>query len=526
MRIFVVVTYCFFYLLSGNMQAQNAPVLTAGVALTIGNQTTIPVTVSNFSNIGSFQLKLLYNTSIASAASMTAFPQLGGSLATNLNMPGIITISWFKTSPNGVSLPSNTTLFNIVFNRTGSGTTALQWDETNGSCLWFNASYQALNQHPFSNYYIPGSLTFLSSNAPNVIFPALSACSQSQVEVPLVVSDFEHIGTFFLTFAFDQQVLSFAGFINHSGFPGITMNSAVPGNLTIQGSTSNIQGFSLPDNATLLSVVFDYNGGLTELNWVTTGTSCQFTGPAPSYPLLNHTPLSQHFINGTITESPLPGSAGEITGPPNGIVRQGQGGYIFSTSPVVYAESYFWQLPQGAKITEGNGTNTINVLFTENAISGNITVSGVNACGSGQASIAFPVTVLPPVVVFEQVTDPLPVQSISSPFNDFYYSRSYENTKTSAWLSVEDALTFKAITTGTGHTRLRYYLPSEGGVQIRIFNLAGQLIGNLKLPLQASGVHDYIFSAEAGGVYVATLHLVNHSYLIYKSLVFICNSTY
>lgn len=56
------------------------------------------------------------------------------------------------------------------------------------------------------------------------------------------------------------------------------------------------------------------------------------------------------------------------------------------------ADSYTWILPAGATISSVNN-NTVEVLFASNAQSGNITVAGVNSCGTGPASTPFAVTV-------------------------------------------------------------------------------------------------------------------------------------
>ena len=68
---------------------------------------------------------------------------------------------------------------------------------------------------------------------------------------------------------------------------------------------------------------------------------------------------------------------------------------VYSTEPVVDADSYEWLLPQGAVIVAGFGTNSILVSFAPDAVSGIITVAAVNECGLGQSSPAFQVTVNP-----------------------------------------------------------------------------------------------------------------------------------
>jgi gliding motility-associated-like protein len=95
----------------------------------------------------------------------------------------------------------------------------------------------------------------------------------------------------------------------------------------------------------------------------------------------------------SITVNPLPGNPGIITG--STTVCQGQSGETYSILPVSDATSYNWTLPTGASIVSGSGTNSITVDFGTGAVSGNITVTGVNACGTSVASTSIMVTVNP-----------------------------------------------------------------------------------------------------------------------------------
>ena len=77
-----------------------------------------------------------------------------------------------------------------------------------------------------------------------------------------------------------------------------------------------------------------------------------------------------------------PGNAGTIIG--DTIVCQRQYSVTYSVPTIAYASSYVWTLPNGA--TGTSTTNSIYVDFDSTAISGNITVKGVNNCGEGNSS--------------------------------------------------------------------------------------------------------------------------------------------
>lgn len=83
--------------------------------------------------------------------------------------------------------------------------------------------------------------------------------------------------------------------------------------------------------------------------------------------------------------NPLPEAAGAING--NNVVCEGEGNVVYTTGTVQNADSYLWLLPSGAN---GSSTsNSITVNFGLGAISGEISVRGINACGEGEAASLF-----------------------------------------------------------------------------------------------------------------------------------------
>jgi len=94
-----------------------------------------------------------------------------------------------------------------------------------------------------------------------------------------------------------------------------------------------------------------------------------------------------------VTVIGLPAPAGTITGLSD--VCDGQTGVIYAVSVIPEATGYIWTLPAGATIQSGANTNVITVDFATGASSGILTVTGTNACGNGQTSPDFEVTVNP-----------------------------------------------------------------------------------------------------------------------------------
>ncbi len=88
----------------------------------------------------------------------------------------------------------------------------------------------------------------------------------------------------------------------------------------------------------------------------------------------------------------LPGNSGTISGLTT--VCQGQNNIIYTVPTIANATSYEWGLPSG--ITGISLTNSITVNYSNVAVSGNITVRGANAFGTGiNSALAVNVDALP-----------------------------------------------------------------------------------------------------------------------------------
>jgi hypothetical protein len=77
-----------------------------------------------------------------------------------------------------------------------------------------------------------------------------------------------------------------------------------------------------------------------------------------------------------------PGSAGLISGLTS--VCQNQNSVTYSVPSINYATTYLWTLPNGA--SGSSNTNSISVNYGTSAVSGTITVKGINNCGNGTSS--------------------------------------------------------------------------------------------------------------------------------------------
>lgn len=281
--------------------AQNAPISTIGQAVTYNTTITIPITAINFNDIGSCNMQILYDPAVLTCTAVNNSPLLPGNIAINISNPGIITFGWF-TWP-GAILPDDSEIFILSFTRNNYGSSAITWDNAYTGRQWSDGNSFPLNDLPFEDYYIDGSATFLSMDAPVTTAPDAKAVPGSTISIPITVNDFNNIGSFNLTLEYDDSKLTYQSFTNDSGFPGINVNGATAGTITATGLVNpGESGIFLSDNTTLFTLDFLYLGGTTDLTWFDNGLSCQYEN-YPDYDILTDSPTGDFYINGTVSEA-------------------------------------------------------------------------------------------------------------------------------------------------------------------------------------------------------------------------------
>ena len=204
---------------------------------------------------------------------------------------------------------------------------------------------------------------------------------------------------------------------------GISVNygfSAVSENITVKGVNSCgvggvstlaiILGNTLPSNALAITGAYNLCQGQNAVVYnvpaITNATSYRWTLPSGATGTSTNNSISVNYglsaVSGNITVkgvnscggvglastisitiNPLPSNALAITGVSN--VCRGQNAVVYSVPAITNATSYRWTLPSGATGTSTN--NSISVNYGLSAVSGNITVKGVNSCGVGGVSI-------------------------------------------------------------------------------------------------------------------------------------------
>lgn len=168
---------------------------------------------------------------------------------------------------------------------------------------------------------------------------------------------------------------------------------------TITGQTSVCQG-----NMSVVYTVPVISGADSYLWTLPTGFAGGSTTNSVTVNIENTAVSDTIFVYGTntcgqgtsaylyVTVNALPGNAGSILGPSD--VCWADAGVVYSVTAVTNATSYSWNYTGTGAVLNGTGNN-VTIDFPPNSTSGELTVSGQNACGNGGVSAVFNITVDP-----------------------------------------------------------------------------------------------------------------------------------
>lgn len=142
---------------------------------------------------------------------------------------------------------------------------------------------------------------------------------------------------------------------------------------------------------------FEYSGGSPSFSSTLQNPSYTYTttGTYTVYLRIWSNATSQ-FYNTTQTIEVIgaPTTPGTIFGTNSGICQGSPSQYVYSTGAVTNATVYNWTTPTGVNIDAYPSATSIAASYSTNAVSGNITVSASNSCGTSGVS-TYSVTVSP-----------------------------------------------------------------------------------------------------------------------------------
>lgn len=171
---------------------------------------------------------------------------------------------------------------------------------------------------------------------------------------------------------------------------GITTNpsTSIPKGLTnVSHSIAAVTGaasytWTVPSGASITSgqgtnsIIVDYSCGAVSGNVsVIANNNCGSSAASNQAMTLNAAPAQPGGISGSTS------------------VPKGSSGFNYYVTPVTGATLYTWNVPAGAIITSGQGTQSIYVDFLCSAVSGNISVNASNSCGTASTNRTLAITI-------------------------------------------------------------------------------------------------------------------------------------
>ncbi|HRY33357.1 MAG TPA: T9SS type A sorting domain-containing protein [Bacteroidales bacterium] len=395
-----------------------------------GDTVFVPIVVNNFSQVCSFSLKLRFNGSnLTFAGHKQINPNLPGPGAMMVNNSAdTVIMSWTSLVPG--TLPSYATLVILKFISNGffSGSQLIWKTTPAGNCQITNCAAITIASQ-FNNSTVSVAALPLPYN---VITPQPAGGHYCQGDMGVQVGlDNTQLGIVYALYR-DGVVVPGYGGVAGTGF-GVTFNTfGTPGFYQVLATNPNtgctrwMDGFVtvIADSPPPLYTVegggayciggagmpVGLSGSTTNVEYMLykdgfpvdtlsgTGTPLSFGNQtnAGTYTIIARnewveTCPTQMTGSAVVSITPYPDAAGSISGATT--VCQGQT-VTYSITQVPNSTSYQWTLPAGAT---GSSTGTsISVTFTTSAVSGSISVKGINSCGQGTPSnLALTVNPLP-----------------------------------------------------------------------------------------------------------------------------------
>jgi hypothetical protein len=299
-----------------------------------------------------FELPLITTTAASSVAHITA--TVNGTVMANSNSVAVsfeygTTTAYGNTAAGTPATVTGTTVTPVLSNLTGL-------------LPLTTYHYRAVGSIGLFKYY-GADLTFTTTAPPPTV---VTTAATGITDTEAILNGTVNANTATATVTFEYGPTTAYGTVVNATPNSVPGNTATPVSASIAGLTVN--------NTYHYRVVAVNSGGTSYGNDVS-------------------------FVAGCIS----PGAAGAITGLTS--VCQNTTTVIYDVAPISEAVTYVWTLPSGATITAGDGTNSITVTFGTTAVSGNITVSGSNGCGTGTPA-SLPVTV-----------NPMPVPALVGPLS-------------------------------------------------------------------------------------------------------------
>ena len=348
-----------------------------------------------------------------------------------------------------------------------------------------NKSKRYLQHFLFIGILILFTVTVYGTDAPKTSIDTIkNATPGQQITVPIKVTGFTKIGSFYLYLEYDYSKIQFVSVTKNPLLTGnFNFNDIDLGDGThriILSWSGGIYGISLVDGSSMVDLTFKYVAGSVELKWNTTNDNyCAFTDPAVNR--LNDSPKSSFYntgvISGLVPSAPKPGVITQPT-------------YEMATGSVELTglPAGNWTINPGA--ISGTGPTCIITGLTAGTY--NFTVTNSDNYTSAPTN---------DIVINSQ-----PITAVADlPFNN-------DNAQSLSISNYPNPF--------RGNTNIEYTIPFEGKVSVCIYNHHGQLVINLIDVKQ--GVGKYLVNCSLGGlspgIYLARIKLTGNTRDISETL--------
>jgi hypothetical protein len=208
-------------LLSSTTTTLTIPTVQAPAA--VGGAVTMPINVTNFTNVGAITLKITYDPAVMVYTGIANAPT-GVTFTVGSGTPGVINLGWFDATGNTPISIASGKLVDLKFTYSGgSGTVGF----TTSACDIANGSGTSITGIIYQNGMLQssGATTTTTLTIPNVQTPAAGGA----VIMPINVSNFTNVGAITLKVTYDTAVVTFTGIANAPTGVTFTVGSGTPG---------------------------------------------------------------------------------------------------------------------------------------------------------------------------------------------------------------------------------------------------------------------------------------------------------
>jgi hypothetical protein len=250
-KIIILLSALLFY--STAVFAQGTSLSIGTKQANVGDTVLVPINGTALNNVGSISLKINYDSS--------ALTFLGVSNSqvtfTSNTVNNQVVIGWFDATASDPLNISNGKIVDMKFIVTAVG--ALTFSAEN--CELLDESGSVISPIAYNN----GSVGIFSTN---LSMPNIKAVSGASVSVPIIVQKYKVVGSISLKINYDTTLLTFKNVTTTNGetFTANATNGVISiGWYDANGNTP----VTLPDSSHLLSMNFTYNGGIASLSFST-----------------------------------------------------------------------------------------------------------------------------------------------------------------------------------------------------------------------------------------------------------------